>query len=273
MSQRGMNCGQPLSIIFYDSGLGGLNVIDLLGISAKKIKKIFVADNAVFPIGRFTEAQVRDRCISTLLPLQSKYNADFIVIACNTAATACLSEMRKLSPVPVYGVIPDLGPAVVRSHTKNIALIATPSTLQRDFIRKSIHEHRKHANVICHASIGLVASSQEKMLTGFISESAIAHQMSSLMNNSAAQLIDTVVLACTHFWAIRHEICRLLRLETSAVYDPAMAVADELLQLLAPLPSVEPRDQPTPYLILTGNHDRHRLEAAFHSRGYRITEV
>lgn len=258
------------TIIIYDSGVGGLNLIDRLGSCLCRLRTVFIADNDIFPLGRFSESAVRERCFSMIMQGVRKYDAKYVVLACNTAATACLSELQQLLAIPVFGVFPDIGGALARSYSKSVALLATPSTIQREFVKAFVRANGPRYKIACLGSLGLVKLAHEKMLGHRVEMSQILRELCPLWNDPTASRIDTVILACTHFWALREEIAVLLHVDASSICDPADQLATQLIEFFSNDGDMEKQSAPADLrFALTGDEDSERLSQAFRHRGFQ----
>ncbi len=81
-------------ILFFDSGVGGLSVLAPARALLPRAPLIYVADNAGFPYGTRTEAEIATRVPALLGRLAERYRPRLIVIACNTASSAGLERVR-----------------------------------------------------------------------------------------------------------------------------------------------------------------------------------
>ena len=113
----------------FDSGIGGLSVLNALQAALPNENFIYLADNGHAPYGERDTAHVlaRSRAVAQYLARQ-KIRA--LVIACNTATAAAIDLLRTQHPhLPIIGVEPALKPAVALSKTGRIGVMATRSTL------------------------------------------------------------------------------------------------------------------------------------------------
>ncbi|HRE45799.1 MAG TPA: aspartate/glutamate racemase family protein, partial [Terricaulis sp.] len=120
-------------VLVFDSGVGGLSVLDALAASGAGYELDYAADNAWLPYGLKSDAQLRARVPALLASLAEQWAPDLIVIACNTASTIALDAVRAAVDVPVVGVVPPVKPAAAQSKTGVIGLLATPATVRRTY--------------------------------------------------------------------------------------------------------------------------------------------
>ncbi|MBM3928066.1 MAG: glutamate racemase, partial [Sphingomonadales bacterium] len=93
-------------ILFLDSGVGGLSVLAPTRALLPTAPIVYVADNAGYPYGTKSEADIAARVPALLGRLVERYRPRLIVIACNTASTIALSAVRAALDVPVVGTVP-----------------------------------------------------------------------------------------------------------------------------------------------------------------------
>ena len=97
--------------LIFDSGVGGLSVAAEIRLLLPRLQQTYIADDEFRPYGEKTHAQLRDRFPALLWTLSEAIKPDIIVIACNTASTSALSEIRAVLSIPVIGVVPAMKPA------------------------------------------------------------------------------------------------------------------------------------------------------------------
>ena len=98
-------------VLVFDSGVGGLSVVSELRSLMPDIYITYVADDEFRPYGNRTEAQLKARLPGLLKTLSLAAKPGAIVIACNTASTTALTEIRAALDIPVIGVVPAIKPA------------------------------------------------------------------------------------------------------------------------------------------------------------------
>ncbi|SVC95942.1 uncharacterized protein METZ01_LOCUS348796, partial [marine metagenome] len=122
-----------IDIGIIDSGVGGLSVAQELKILEPNLRLGYIADTALFPYG--------DKSVETLIPRMRYFVSLFgeigtrvVVIACNTASSASLSDLRVhfSESVRIVGMEPPLKPAAQYSSNGSVAVIATSGTVSGD---------------------------------------------------------------------------------------------------------------------------------------------
>src|SRR5690349_22444697 len=115
-------------ILFFDSGVGGLSVLAPTRELLPNAPLVYVADNAGFPYGKKTEAELATRVPALLGRLVERFRPRLAVIACNTASTIALDDARAVLDLPIVGTVPAIKPAAERSKTRVIGVLGTEAT-------------------------------------------------------------------------------------------------------------------------------------------------
>ncbi|HEX7565777.1 MAG TPA: aspartate/glutamate racemase family protein, partial [Bradyrhizobium sp.] len=130
----------PLTILVFDSGLGGLTVLREIVATRPDARYVYVADDAFFPYGRHSEDQIIARVVPLIGELIAAHAPDLVVIACNTASTLVMSHLRNEYKVPFVGTVPAIKPACLRSKTKRVSVLGTKGTVQREYTKALIRD-------------------------------------------------------------------------------------------------------------------------------------
>ena len=120
--------------LVFDSGVGGLTVAAEIRALMPGLAMTYVADDEFRPYGSKSESQLKTRLPELLWTLTEMLKPDLVVIACNTASTTALSEIREVLSVPVVGVVPAIKPAAEQSQSKVIGVLGTPGTVRRKYV-------------------------------------------------------------------------------------------------------------------------------------------
>jgi glutamate racemase len=229
------------TILVFDSGLGGLTVLREIVKARPDAHYVFVADDAYFPYGHHSEAQVIARVLPLIGELIATHSPDLVVIACNTASTLVMSHLREQYGVPFVGTVPAIKPACATSKTKRVSVLGTKGTVQREYTRALIRDFAQGCEVTLVGS-GELASLAEAALSGIeVTDAEISAELAPCFvgdRNDPAGRSDTVVLACTHFPLLMDRFVRLAPWPVDWI-DPAPAVARRVGDLFGP-----PRGKP-----------------------------
>ncbi len=196
------------SIFVLDSGVGGLSVVGNIRKLCPPLQIHYLADLAGFPYGVKTEQQILDRVINLLGQALPLCQPQIVIIACNTASTVVLDELRQRFSLPFIGVVPAIKPAAKLSQTGVIGVLATEGTVNRSYTHNLIKEFAGNQQVLLHGSSKLVLLAEEKLKRREFSVSEICAELSTGFRNAGA--LDTVVLACTHFPLLKEELAQCL---------------------------------------------------------------
>ena len=155
---------QP-TILVFDSGLGGLTVLDSTVRACPGAKIVYAADDAGFPYGRLGEEELVARVLTVMERLVARCHPDLVVIACNTASTLVLPALRARFSIPFVGTVPAIKPAAELTKSGRITVLATPGTVARDYTRGLIETYAGGCTVTLVGSTGL-AGLAEAVLKG-----------------------------------------------------------------------------------------------------------
>lgn len=234
-------------ILVFDSGLGGTTVLGEIQKQLPECTFSYAMDNGAFPYGNKPNHFLLERLSSLCTPLIDQAAPDIIVLACNTASTLALDRLRSLYPIPFVGVVPAIKPAATQSTTKVICLLATEATVGREYIRQLNDAFASHCEVIPMGSQALVEIAEQKILGDPVQPTMLAHAMEPLLNHALANRIDTFVLGCTHFPAIREELAYIWPHPVNWI-DSGEAIARRVSHLCKTLPATGKMASPALYL-------------------------
>jgi glutamate racemase len=156
---------------------------------------------------------------------------DVFVIACNTASTLALSEVRAVLDIPVVGTVPAIKPAAQLTQTGTVGLLATPGTIRRAYTSELIEKFAGHLHVIMHGSIELVRLAEAHARGEDIPIDRFAEVQAPLFDVPGGEKIDTIVLACTHFPLVRGQLIASAPQPVSYV-DSGAAIARQTIRVL-----------------------------------------
>jgi glutamate racemase len=192
-----MDATRPLLV--FDSGVGGLSVLDAIRRRLPTAPIVYVADSGGFPYGTKSEAEIAARVPALLGRLVERYRPRLVVIACNTASTIALAVVRSALDLPIVGTVPAIKPAAEHSVTRTIGVLGTNATVRQPYVDRLAAEFAADCTVIRHGSARLVELA-EAALRGDPGDPADYRAvMDGLLGQPGGYAIDTVVLACTHF--------------------------------------------------------------------------
>lgn len=218
------------TILVFDSGLGGLTVYREIAAVRPDANFVYLADDAAFPYGALVELALITRLVALLDDAIAAHKPDLVVIACNTASTIALPELRKKFAVPFVGTVPAIKPACAASQTRRIAVLGTEATVKREYTRALIRDHGQGCEVDLVGSKQLATYAEAELRGEQVSDAALLAEIDPCFRDNGNRT-DTIVLACTHYPLL------IARLEQIAPWpvnfiDPAPAIARRVANLL-----------------------------------------
>ncbi len=215
----------PIGI--FDSGIGGLTVAAAIRQALPSERLLYFGDTEHIPYGDRSLREVRAFSAAIVRALLGK-GCKMIVIACNTASAAALRQLREAYPnVPFVGMEPAVKPAVERSRSHVVGVIATKATFQGELFASVVERHAQGAQVLERPCPGLVQAIE----AGELDTPATEHMLRGWLEPMLAQGMDQLVLACTHYPLVRPLIERICGPDVDVI-DPAPAVARQVKRTL-----------------------------------------
>ena len=190
-----------MNIVVFDSGLGGLTILDALRSRLPSESFIYFADHAFFPYGERANAEIQERVLK-IATFFENHNAKAFVIACNTATAAAADFLREKLKMPIIAVEPAVKPAVEKSKNNVIAILATPATIKSERFLSLVKRYENGKKIILQACPNLAFAIENAKEN----PQALQKELESVLPPVAAQSPDVVVLGCTHYPWIKKEI-------------------------------------------------------------------
>lgn len=220
-----MNNLSPIGI--FDSGVGGLSVVNNIVNLLPFENLVYVADSKYAPYGSRSKEEIFDRSCVIINYLIQSYNIKAIVVACNTATAACINELRVLFSIPIIGMEPAIKPANRLSKNKRIGILATSGTLKSSKFIALLSHYEGNSEFFSQPCHGLVEEIEKGLIDTSKTRAIINKNLSALKRKK----IDVIILGCTHFVFIRHLIKEFFN-EDIPIIDTGLAVAKRLLSQL-----------------------------------------
>lgn len=209
----------------FDSGIGGTSIWKAINIILPNENYIYLADSKNAPYGIKSKDEIISLSIkNTKLLLEQ--NAKIIVVACNTATTNAIKELRATFDIPFIGIEPAIKPAANNSRTQTIGILATKGTLNSELFNKNI-EFYNHTKIIEQIGYGLV----ELIENGAINSDEMTQLLRSYLQPMIEQNIDYLVLGCSHYPYLIPQIRKILP-ENIIIIDSGEAVAKQTKHVL-----------------------------------------
>ncbi len=238
------------SILIFDSGLGGLTVYREVVAARPHADYLYVADDAGFPYGELRDSALVVRVVNLISDLIEAHRPDLIVIACNTASTIVLPDLRRKFSVPFVGTVPAIKPACAASITRRVSVLGTEATVAREYTRTLIRDYAQDCQVTLVGSKELAAYAEAELAGTPVSDEALSAEIAPCFLDDGKRT-DIIVLACTHYPLLLDRMRRLAPWPVSFV-DPAPAIARRVVDLLGP-PSPPARSGTTHAIFTSGS--------------------
>lgn len=198
-------------VLFFDSGVGGLSILEPARALLPHMPIVYAADRAGFPYGTKTEAEISARVPALLGRLVERFRPRMAVIACNTASTIALSAVRAALDIPVVGTVPAIKPAALSSESRVIGVLGTYATVRQPYVDRLAERHGADCKVLRHGSAALVAYAEARLRGEAVDPDIPRTALSGLLDQPDGDRMDRVVLACTHFPLVEAELAQAAR--------------------------------------------------------------
>jgi glutamate racemase len=218
-------------ILLFDSGMGGLTVAQAVREAQPLAQLIYAADSAAFPYGAWEELRLIERVLAVVGKLIEAAGPDLVVIACNTASTLALTQLRELYSVPFVGTVPAIKPAAAQTRSGIIGVLATPGTAAREYTQALIHTYAYHCKVFLHGAQRLAEIAEAKLKGGAVDLANLRDEIQPVFRTREGKRTDTVVLGCTHYPLLLDDIRKAAPWAVDYI-DPAPAIARRVVDVL-----------------------------------------
>jgi glutamate racemase len=238
------------TILVFDSGLGGLTVFREIVKARPDAAYVYVADDAFFPYGHHSEADIIARVVPLIGDLIAAHAPDLVVIACNTASTLVMTQLREAYAVPFVGTVPAIKPACAASQTRRVSVLGTRGTVRREYTRGLIRDFAQGCDVTLVGAANLASLAEAAFRGEAVTDADIAAEITPCFVDGAART-DTVVLACTHYPLLVERFAALAPWPVDWI-DPAPAIARRSADLVSALPSRGAAASPAQFIFTSG---------------------
>jgi len=214
---------RPIGI--FDSGIGGTSIWAAIHELLPNEKTIYLADSKNAPYGQKSKAEIialSKKNTAFLLEM----NCKLIVVACNTATTNAIQELRENYTVPFIGIEPAIKPAATNSRTQKIGILATKGTLNSELFHKTteMYHDTKIIEQVGHGLVQLIENGEMNSL-----------EMTKLLHSYLTPMIeaniDYLVLGCSHYPYLIPQIKKIVP-SNIHIIDSGEAVARQTQKIL-----------------------------------------
>jgi glutamate racemase len=255
-----------LPIAVFDSGVGGLTVLHECLVSLPEEDYVYLGDDARFPYGARTEAELREH-VEQIARFLLDRGAKLLVIACNSAASAGQETAREIAAergIEVVAVIdPEAEIAGALTETGKVGLLATPATVRSGaYLRALSHQHR--ALTVTEVEAPDLAAVIQR---GFPFDQSVVEMVRSYCEPLKRAEVDTVILGCTHYPLVAPMLQRILGRDVRLV-TAGHAIAATAQRVLEEAGLEKPGNEEGAYRFMcTGDAD------AFRALGTRFLQM
>uniref|UniRef100_UPI0040490AAE glutamate racemase n=1 Tax=Flavobacterium sp. TaxID=239 RepID=UPI0040490AAE len=218
-----MNNSNPIG--FFDSGVGGTSIWKEVNLLLPNENTIYLADSKNAPYGIKSKQEIIDLSFKNT-QLLMEMGCKLIVVACNTATTNAIAELRAHFKVPFIGIEPAIKPAVHASETKKIGILATKGTINSTLFNNAVLRY-KHIDIIEQIGSGLV----DLIENGLIDSNETFELLKRYLEPMVAQNIDYLVLGCSHYPYLIPIIQKIIP-DSIQIIDSGQAVAKQTKNIL-----------------------------------------
>ncbi len=214
----------------FDSGMGGLSVLKTAMILLPNEDYIYFGDDGNAPYGTKPEERIVALALGCARFLADQ-GVKAIVVACNTATSAAINDIRAQFRLPVISMEPAIKPAVEQSKGGRILMLATPATCALSRYQKllgRVDARHQVENVPCPGLVELIEAGE----TG----KAVDDRLAQLLGQYGGAQIDAIVLGCTHYPFIRGNIERYAKAHFAGecrLFDGNAGTVRQLKRVLA----------------------------------------
>ncbi|WP_396211024.1 glutamate racemase [Flavobacterium sp.] len=218
-----MKNNNPIGL--FDSGIGGTSIWSAIQDLMPNEDTIYLADSVNAPYGKKSKQQIIDLS-SKNTEVLLKMNCKIIVVACNTATTNAIKELRAKYDIPFIGIEPAIKPAAINSKTQTIGVLATKGTLTSELFNKTteLYHDTKIVEQVGHGLVELI----EK---GELNSSEMTTLLHSYLDPMIEKNIDYLVLGCSHYPYLIPQIKQILPARIQII-DSGEAVARQTQKVL-----------------------------------------
>ncbi|MCP4184207.1 MAG: glutamate racemase [Hyphomicrobiales bacterium] len=220
-----------MTIMVFDSGLGGLSILREVRAVLPSSDIVYLADDAAFPYGGWDQEKLIVRILDVISTAIGKVKPDLVILACNTASTLALDELRSRFDIPFVGTVPAIKPAAEQTSSCLISVLATQGTVKRQYTRNLIAEFADKVHVRLVGSESLAKIAEAHLTGGQVDLDLVHRQILPCFVELDGARTDIIVLACTHYPFLINQFRKVAPWPVDWL-DPAEPIARQAKRLL-----------------------------------------
>ena len=209
----------------FDSGIGGTSIWKEIHQLLPNENTIYLADSKNAPYGKRSKQEIIALCCKNVDFLLQQ-NCKIIVVACNTATTNAIKELREKYTIPIIGIEPAIKTAANLTKTETIGILATKGTLNSELFNKQVASFSS-IKILEQVGHGLV----ELIENGEINTPEMENLLKKYLQPMIVENIDYLVLGCSHYPYLIPLIKKIIP-KTVQIIDSGQAVAKQTKAIL-----------------------------------------
>jgi glutamate racemase len=213
---------RDMPIGVFDSGIGGLTVVKALRKILPNEDIIYFGDTARVPYGSKSPQTITQFAFQDTEFLIARH-VKMIIVACHSASSVCLDDLKKSYNLPIIGVIePGAKAAVQATNNNRVGVIGTQATILSGAYERAIKNLNREVEIVAKATPLFVPLAEEGWITNPISYQVAKIYLAPMV----AENIDTLLLGCTHYPLLKSTISKVFRNKVKIV-DASLETALE----------------------------------------------
>ncbi len=239
-----MSSKNPIGL--FDSGVGGISIWKEVHQLLPHENTIYLADSKNAPYGQKTKEDIiRLSCKNVDYLIER--GCKMVIVACNTATTNAIKELRARYEIPFIGIEPAIKPAANQTQTETIGILATKGTLNSELFHKTIANYQ-HLNIIEQVGYNLV----QLIENGDLESEEIKELLKTYLDPMVAANMDYLVLGCTHYPFLIPQIKEIIP-DHIKIIDSGEAVAKQTKNILEQNGLLNTSHEETQHLFYTNS--------------------
>ncbi|MCZ2328271.1 glutamate racemase [Bartonella sp. F02] len=258
------------SLLFFDSGIGGLTVLKEVRLLVPDFQFIYVADNAGFPYGVWKNDTLKTHILKLFEKLLTLYNPALCVIACNTVSTLMITDLRQKFPHTSFvGTVPAIKTAAEQTKSGFISVLATPGTIKSTYTHELINSFARQCDVRLIGSEKLAGFAENYLLGKSVDCNELHREILPCFIEKNGKYTDVIVLACTHY-PFLIDFFRKQALWPVEWIDSAKAVAKHTKSLLIEKIQNKTIEKASDFALFTSQNIDFSMKHLLQSFGFNI---
>lgn len=204
----------------FDSGIGGLSVLHEARKTMPDEDFLYYADTAHVPYGTKPKEEIRGYIFDAIRFLRDQ-GCEAIVVACNTATSVAIDDLRATFSLPIIGMEPAVKPAVQAHNHKRVLVFATEMTLKEPKFHNLVAKV-DNAGIVDYLSLQGLVMRSERFEFG---DDQVLPYLRAQLGTLDLSAYGSVVLGCTHFLYFRPHLRKVLPEGTTILDGNAGTVA------------------------------------------------